>query len=133
MAYVAIGILFLLVLGGGITFLVMAQTKESSPAAAEDSGDTQAAPFSGPDQTPVGDTAQHAGQQDEHGQTVTQNDAERRGGTGDQTSGPHSAGHAPSRVAEEPEGGRFKRDPIGGEAEGEPTLDVGEVPHPRRA
>jgi hypothetical protein len=132
MAYVAIGILFLLVLGAGITFFVMAQTKESSPSAGEDdSADKMAAPFSGPDQTPVGDTAQHAGQQDDQGQTVTPNDAEQHGGTGDQTSGPHSAGHAPAQEPEEPEGGRFKRDPIGGEGEGEPTLDVGEVPHPR--
>src|SRR4051794_28098711 len=130
MAYVVIGILFLLVLGAGVTILVMANTKESAPATGDDEN-AQATPFSGPDHTPVGDTAQHAGQQDEQGQTVTPNDAERRGGTGAPTSGPHSAGHAPAQISEEPEGGRFKRDPIGGEAEAEPTLDVGEVPHPR--
>ncbi len=124
MAYVAIGILFLLVLGAGITFLVMAQTKESSPAAAEDGADTQAAPFSGPDQTPVGDTAQHAGELSGAGETVTENDASDRGGSGDQTSGPHSAGHAPSQVAEEPSGGRFKRDPIGGEGEGTTAIEA---------
>ena len=134
MAYVAIGIVFLLVLGAGITLFVMAQTKESSPATAQDaSGDRQAAPFSGPDHTPVGDTAQHAGEQSEAGETVTSNDASAYGGSGGQTSGPRSAGHAPARPAEEPEGGRFKRDPIGGEAEGEPTVDAGEVPHPHRA
>jgi hypothetical protein len=132
MAYVAIGILFLLVLGAGIIFFVMAQTKDSAAeTGADDSADKQSTPFSGPDQTPVGDTSQHAGQQDEEGQTVTPNDAERVGGTGGQTSGPRSAGHAPSQEPDEPAGGRFKRDPIGGEAEAEPTLDVGEVPHPR--
>ena len=133
MEYVAIGILFLLVLGGGITMLVMAQTKQSAPATGEDDETSGGAPFSGPDHTPVGDTAQHAGQQDEEGQTVTQNDAAERGGTGQQTSGPRSGGHASQGANEEPAGGRFKRDPVGGEGEGEPTAPVGEVPHPRKA
>jgi len=129
MAYVAIGILFLLVLAAGITVLVMANTKRSAPATAEDEN-AKATPFSGPDHTPVGDTAQHAGQQDEQGRTVTPNDAAERGGTGGPTSGPRSVGHGPGE--EEPPGGRFKRDPVGGEAEGEPTAPVGEVPHPKR-
>jgi hypothetical protein len=131
MAYVAIGILFLLVLGAGITMLVMANTKESAPATGDDE-DAAATPFSGPDETPVGDTAQHAGQQNEAGETYTANDAEVQGGTGGQTSGPRSAGHAPARESEQPAGGRFKRDPVGGEAEGEPAAPVGEVPHPDR-
>ncbi len=131
MAYVAIGILFLLVLGAGITLFVMANTKESAETTGEDR-DEAATPFSGPDQTPVGDTAQHAGQQDEQGQTVTPNDATERGGTGQQTSGPRSGGRASQGPNEEPEGGRFKRDPVGGEAEGEPTAPIGEVPHPKR-
>ena len=132
MEYVAIGILFLLVLGGGITMLVMAQTKESAPAAGADDETSGGAPFSGPDHTPVGDTGQHAGQQDDQGRTVTQNDAAERGGTGRQTSGPRSGGHGSQWSNEEPEGGRYKRDPVGGEAEGEPTAPVGEVPHPKR-
>src|SRR3954449_8600852 len=118
MAYVVIGILFLLVLGAGITVLVMANTKESATTTGDDE-DANAAPFSGPDHTPVGDTAQHAGQQDEEGRTVTPNDAQERGGTGAQTSGPRSAGHSAAR--NEPPEGRFKRDPVGGEAEGEPA------------
>jgi nucleoid-associated protein YgaU len=132
MAYVAIGIVFLLVVAAGITILVMANTKQSSPDAAEDSGAHAGTPFSGPDRTPVGDTAQHAGEPDSAGTTQTPQDAEAGGGTGAPISGPHGAGHAPSREAEEPAGGRFKRDPIGGEAEAEPTVEVGEVPHPRR-
>ena len=132
MEYVVIGILFLLVLGGGITMLVMAQTKASASEAGADDETSGAAPFSGSDQTPVGDTAQHAGQQDEQGQTVTPNDASERGGTGRQTSGPRSGGRGSQGANEEPEGGRFKRDPIGGEAEGEPAAPIGEVPHPKR-
>src|SRR4051812_5648586 len=130
MAYVVIGILFLLVLGAGITILVMANTKESAPTAGDDET-ANATPFSGPDHTPVGDTAQHAGQQDEHGQTVTPTDADERGGTGAPTSGPHAAGRSTRGEAEEPEG-RFKRDPIGGEGEGTTAADVGDVPHPGR-
>ena len=132
MEYVAIGILFLLVLGGGITMLVMAQTKASAPETGEDDETSGAAPFSGSDQTPVGDTAQHAGQQDDQGQTVTANDASQSGGTGGQTSGPRSGGRASQLPNEDPEGGRFKRDPVGGEGEGEPTAPLGDVPHPKR-
>jgi hypothetical protein len=132
MAYVVIGILFLLVLGAGVTILVMANTKESAPATGDDET-ADATPFSGPDHTPVGDTAQHAGQQDEQGQTVTPNDADRRGGTGAPTSGPHAQGRATRGEAEEPTDlGRFKRDPIGGEGEGETAADVPNVPHPGR-
>src|SRR3954453_16778922 len=130
MAYVVIGILFLLVLGAGITILVMANTKESSPAAGDDEN-ANAAPFSGPDHTPVGDTAQHAGQQDEHGQTVTPYDAAERGGTSRQTSRPRSSDHASQGTNEEPPGGRLQRDPVGGQAEGEPTAPLGDVPHPQ--
>src|SRR5690242_13358731 len=129
MAYVVIGILFLLVLAAGITVLVMANTKESARTTGDDET-AQATPFSGPDHTPVGDTAQHAGQQDEAGRTVTATDADERGGTGAQTSGPRTSSHGPSRTAETP-AGRFKRDPIGGEAEGEPTTEA-DVSHPQR-
>src|SRR4051794_12592750 len=131
MAYVAIGIVFLLVVAAGITILVMANTKESAPEAATDT-EQAGTPFSGPDRTPVGDTGQHAGEQDEEGATQTPQDAQAGGGTGGPISGPHGQGHAPAREAEEPAGGRFKRDPIGGEAEAEPTIEVGEVPHQRR-
>jgi hypothetical protein len=114
MEYVAIGILALLVVGGGITMLVLAGTKGSAPAVAEDADGT-AAPFAGTDHTPLGDTAEHHGEQDEHGYTVTPGDAGPRRG----------------EPETEPSGGRFKRDPIGGEAEGSSTVPLGEVPHPR--
>jgi hypothetical protein len=132
MTYVVIGIVFLLVLAGGITLFVMAGTRDSHPAAAEDADRGDLTPFSGPDHTPAGDTAEHAGDQTAEGTTVNQADAAERGGTGGPTSGPHSTGHGPSQPAEEPGDGRFKRDPIGGEGEGESFADVGETPHPRR-
>lgn len=107
MEYVAIGILALLVIGGGLSVLVLRATRGSTPASPE-----------GKDDTPVGDTPQHSDA-----------DADGRGGTGGPTSGQgNTAGRAPSQQADEPEGSRFKRDPIGGEAEAEPTIDTGDPP-----
>jgi hypothetical protein len=102
MIYVVIGILVLLVIAAGITLLVMASAKD-------------AAPFQGPDHTPAGDTAQHAGEQDEAGQTVETSDQQ----------------HSPTGLRTEG-GGRFKRDPVGGEGEGETAIPA-EVPHPHRS
>ena len=102
MIYVVIGILVLLAIAGGITVLVTASTKD-------------AAPFAGPDHTPAGDTAQHAGEQDRAGETVEHSDQQ----------------HSPTEPRTEG-GGRYKRDPVGGEGEGETTVPA-EVPHPHRS
>ena len=99
MEYVAMGILVLLLIGGFVTFLVMQATRRSSPA----TGDT---PGVGTDETPLGDTAQHAGEQTSSGHTVGGTD-----GDGNVESG------------EEPADGRFKRDPVGGEAEGSSAIE----------
>lgn len=131
MTYAVIALVFLLVLAGGIAFFVMAGTRDSAPAVAEDNTRRDAAPFTGRDHTPMGDTAEHAGEQRETGETVGHPDAEQRGGTGGPTSGPHATGRGPAQADKEPGGGRFKRDPIGGEGEGESVADVGELPHPR--
>jgi hypothetical protein len=134
MTYAVTALVFLLVIGAGIAFFVMAGTRDSQPSVAEDSDRSDATPFSGSgDHTPMGDTAEHAGDQTEAGETVGDQDAQEHGGTGGPTSGPHATGRTPGHVDEEPGHGRFKRDPIGGEAEGEPIADVGEVPHPRRS
>ena len=107
MEYVAIGILAMLVVGGGISLLVLRATKGSTPASPEDG-----------DGTAVGDTQQ-----------LADADAGARGGAGGPTSGQgNTAGRAPSRDPEEAEGNRFKRDPIGGEAEAEPSVDTGDTP-----
>lgn len=107
MEYVAIGILALLVIVGGLSMLVLRATHGSTPASPESD-----------DPTPLGDTPQHS-----------DGDAEERGGTGGPISGQGNvAGRAPAQQPDEPEGGRFKRDPIGGEAEAEPTVDTGDPP-----
>ena len=107
MEYVAIAILALLVVSGVITGMVLRSTRESSPASPE-SGDP----------TAVGDTPH-----------LSDGDADGRGGAGGPTAG-HGAttGRAPSRDPQEADGNRFKRDPIGGEAEAEPTIDTGDTP-----
>jgi hypothetical protein len=122
MEYVAVGILVLILIGGFVIFLVMQATRRSSPATHDTSDDT---PGIGSDETPLGDTTQHAGEQDESGRTVTSNDADRSGGTGAPTT------DLPQRsVQQDPPDGRFKRDPIGGEAEGEPAIERDEPRQP---
>src|SRR5687768_11212367 len=119
MGYVAAGILLMLILAGFVTFLVMRATARSSPATAQDPAD---GPGIGTDDTPLGDTTQHAGQQDADGRTVSGNDADRSGGTGAPTT------DLPQRSQDtDPPDGRFKRDPVGGEGEGAPAID-GDAP-----
>jgi hypothetical protein len=64
MEYLIPVVLVVLLVGGFVTFLVLNATKKSGPVA--DSGD---APGIGPDETPLGDTTEHAGEQSEHGTT----------------------------------------------------------------
>ena len=91
MSYVAVGVLFLLIAAGFITFLVLSATRRSA------NPDHGGMPQIGTDGTPLGDTTEHSGTQDERGSTVE---------------GPHN----------DPPAGRFKRDPVGGEAEAEPSI-----------
>ena len=99
MSYLVIGIFLLLIVGGFVTFLVLNATKRSNPAATDDN----AAPGIGADdESPLGDTPEHA--------------ADDAGG--------HAQG-----AAEAGEDGRFKRDPIGGEAEAAPFTDGGSERH----
>jgi hypothetical protein len=69
MEYVIPIVLVVLLVGGFVTFLVLNATKKSGPVA--DSGD---APGIGRDETPLGDTTEHAGEQSEQG--VTRDDPE---------------------------------------------------------
>src|SRR4051794_40522102 len=116
MSYVAVGVLFLLIASGFITYLVLSATKKSA------NPDDGATPRIGSDETPFGDTGEHAGSQDPEGHTVDRNDAGVAGGTGHPTSGVEGV-HARGPQDDPPEG-RFKRDPIGGEAESEPSVPV---------
>lgn len=110
MLYVVIGILAMIAVGGGVAFFVMRAAGTSSPASPE-AGDP----------TPAGDTPQHA-----------EGDADSSGGSGEPISGPEPGGRGQAQEPDDPAGGRYKRDPVGGEGEGETAIDVGEAPHPRR-
>lgn len=102
------GILVLLVVGGFVTFLVLNATKRSDHATATD--DDSELPGVGADDSPLGDTQQHAGQQDREGQTVAGADTRTPGGTGRPVEGGSGDG-------------RFQRDPVGGEAEARPFTE----------
>ena len=119
MSYVLVGILLLLIVGVFITFMVMQATKKSTHATAADSGD--AAPGQGADESPLGDTTQHAGQQPgQDGFTSGGQDADESGGTGRPAGG--ADGITGDNDQDRPDG-RFQRDPIGGEAEARPFTE----------
>jgi hypothetical protein len=73
MEYVIAALLVLLLVAGFATFLVVNATRKSGPVA--DPPD-EGPPGIGPDDTPLGDTSQHAGRQTEEG--VTARDPEER-------------------------------------------------------
>ena len=78
MGYVIAGILVLVLVSGFITFFVMNATKRSGRANPSDpGGEGTPAGIASPDESPLGDTTQHAGDQRE-GQTV--DDPEQEGG-----------------------------------------------------
>lgn len=120
MTYVLVGILLLLILAGFVTFLVMTATKRSAPATARD--DDSEAPGIGADDSPLGDTQQHAGQQEgDGGRTVAEQDADESGGTGTPTRGADGIEDRDDEQGREP--GTFQRDPVGGEAEARPFTE----------
>jgi hypothetical protein len=84
MGYVIAGVLVILIIAGFITFLVMNSMKKNDLSDAGDPGaDQNPLGIIGSDEgSPLGDTREHAGTQNEHGQTIGDQDAERFGGTG---------------------------------------------------
>jgi len=79
MEFVIPAVLVMILVGGFVTFMVLNATKKSGPVA--DEGD-EGAPGIGADESPLGDTTEHAGEQTEHGTTVGGQDAEASGGSG---------------------------------------------------
>jgi hypothetical protein len=77
MEWVVIVVLLVLLIGGFVAFLVLNASKKSGPVAGD-----EGPPGIGPDETPLGDTTEHAGDTTEHGTTVGSQDAEESGGTG---------------------------------------------------
>ena len=112
MGYVIAGVLVLLIITGFITFLVTNSMKKNDLSDAGDPGaDQNPLGIIGSDEhSPLGDTTEHAGEQNEHGETIGQQDAERHGGTG---APPERFDRSSS---DDPE---VARPVVGGEAEGE--------------
>ena len=109
MGYVIAAVIVVLVIAGFVTFLVLRATRQSSPAAERPD---QGLPGIEQDETPLGDTTEHAGEQTQQGTT-----------------------------ARDPERGRFERDDPDaaahrarpGEGEGEERLEFeGERPASER-
>jgi hypothetical protein len=103
--------LLLVLVAGFVTFLVVNSTRRRGQYRDDVVHDEDASgpPGIGPDETPLGDTAEHAGEQTPEGETVGGQDA---------------PGHqAPERwEADRPTApDRQQRDPVGGEAEGKPA------------
>jgi hypothetical protein len=112
MGYVIAALLVLLIVAGLVFFLVTNATKKSNVSDAGDPGADQNAMsiIGSDDETPLGDTSQHAGEQTEQGTTVSGQDADAHGGTGAPPTPPGDAGRDSPNVA---------RPVVGGEAEGE--------------
>jgi hypothetical protein len=78
MGYVIAGIVVLALVGGFVTFFVLNATKRSGGAEPSDpGGEGNPAGIASPDPSPLGDTSEHAGEQQE-GHTV--DDPEHAGG-----------------------------------------------------
>lgn len=83
MGYVIAGVLVLLIVAGFVTFLVLNSMRKGAGAGSRDPSAPQSArggpPGIGEDPTPLGDTAEHAGDQTEGGATAGDPEAGARG------------------------------------------------------
>jgi hypothetical protein len=116
MGYVIAGVLVLLIVSGFVFLMITNATKKSNVSDAGDPGADQN-PLSivgSDDETPAGDTSQHAGEQTEEGATVGGQDAEVHGGTG---APPARTGDSPRTDSPD-----VARPVVGGEAEGERSV-----------
>ncbi len=114
MGYVIAAVLVLLIVGGFVLFLVTNATRKSNVSDAGDPGADQnsLSIIGSDDETPAGDTSQHAGEQTSAGTTVGGQDANAHGGTG----APPGRFSGDTHEADRPD---VARPTVGGEAEGE--------------
>src|SRR5829696_8044907 len=91
MGYVIAGVIVILLIAGFVTFLVMNATNKGGPNAEGEGGP----PGMGTDETPLGDTTQHAGEQTTEGTTAHGQDDRRFAGRGR----PHATPSDPDEAA----------------------------------
>ena len=117
MGYVIAGIVVLLIVAAGVTVLVLNATRRQRDAAAEDTGYGEGTPGSdmaivaADENTPLGDTDQHAGEQTREGETVREPESPGRegggtaggeGGVGGEGEGSRSVTPESERLADRP-------------------------------
>jgi hypothetical protein len=120
MAYVLVAILLVLIVAAVITFMVMNSAKRSNVSDAGDPGrEGSPAMLASDPGSPVGDTREHAGEQSGSGTTVADQDADRHGGTGEPQAGYAATGEVGGSEEDE----NVARPVVGGEAEGERSVD----------
>jgi hypothetical protein len=85
MEYVIPIVLVVVLVGGFVTYLVLNATKKSGPVADSDAD----APGIGADETPLGDTTEHAGEVSEGGETTADPESE----SGRRSPDPDGAAH----------------------------------------
>src|SRR3954469_1860903 len=118
MEWVIIVVVLVILIGGFVSFLVMNASKKSGPVAdAPDEGP----PGIGPDETPLGDTAEHAGDTTEHGTTAGGQDATESGGTGRPVGSGAAETSAPGQHTVDPDAAAHVARP--GEGEGREGLE----------
>jgi len=122
MAFVIPLIVVLLLVAAFVTFLVLNATRKGRNAGR---GAEAGPPGVGGDETPLGDTAEHAGPQSESGHTVGRADAGEAGGTGQPVHSGYEGTSAPGAGPDAAEDGAHRR--RSGEGEGTEQIDFPEV------
>ena len=122
MAFVIPLIVVLLLVAAFVTFLVLNATRKGRNAGR---GAEAGPPGVGGDETPLGDTAEHAGPQSESGHTVGRADAGEAGGTGQPVHSGYEGTSAPGAGPDAAEDGAHRR--RAGEGEGTEQIDFPEV------
>jgi hypothetical protein len=121
MEYVIPLVLVLMIVGGFVTFMVLNATRRGQESDA--SREADGTPGIGEDDTPLGDTSEHAGEQTADGRTVAGQDADEKGGTGRPVQSGYS-GTSTGGPQSPTDSAHVRRS---GEAEGTERLDFDDV------
>ena len=107
MTYLIPLIVVLLLVTGGVTFVVLNATKQSKPSEAENSGESDPKTMAASDPSPLGDTTEHAGEQSDEGETVEGPEGEGEGQGGGSASGIDGGAGEANRADTRPESERL--------------------------
>ena len=105
MEYLIPIMLVLLLVSGVVTFMVLNATKQSKPSEADNSDESDPKTMAASDDSPLGDTTEHAGEQSQEGDTVRGPEGEGEGGSSE--SGDDADGGEERSVDTRPESERL--------------------------